>query len=310
MAEGVSERPTMAEAFASDISGAASLPADPSPETPPAASASADATVPPAEATSADTPTETPKGEPPKERWDSILANARTKAKDEALAEWRQQHGWAESVDRGAVQEAARIGQLFQQDRVGFLRQVLAEAVADQTLAPMVRSEAARVLGMRAQPTVDLSPDVPVINANGQEVTRTYSAERVQGIVQQAIAEALAKEVGPLKETVQSVAQERAHAAQLHQADQVAEQIYQQALTWPGFKEHEKAVGAEWDKHPDWSVQDAYIAVVVPKLQAAEKARTLDELKTKAQASTVNPAAAAVASPHKPTSLLDKSLVW
>ena len=298
----------MAEAFAND--GAESLPAEPSTETTEAASA-ADATEPSAEGTPGEaTPDDVSKGEPPKERWDDILNNQRTKAREEALAEWRQQYGWAEQVDRSAVEQHAQWAKLYQQDPATFFRTILTEGAANEQVAPILRSEAARILGARQQPQVDMSPDVPVIDQNGNEVTRTYSADRVNQIVQHAIQEALTKELGPLKQTVETVAGERQAALQERQAEQAATGIYQQAQTWPGFKEHEAAIAKAFAEHDDWSLQDAYISIAVPQLQAATKAQQLDELKTQAAASAVNPAAATVPASRRPKSLTDPALKW
>jgi hypothetical protein len=63
----------------------------------------------------------------------TALENARTKAAEQAQQEFESQFGWAKSVDRGAVEEAARLGQLYQTDRAGYIRQVLAEAITDPT---------------------------------------------------------------------------------------------------------------------------------------------------------------------------------
>lgn len=303
MSETVSERPTFAQAFASEAPAAESLPATPSPESQPAASASADTTVPPADQTTGDvTPAE---GPVPYARFKEV--NEGKKALEDKLTALQ----WAESVDRGAVERASQLGQLYQRDRAGYIRQVLAEAVTNPDLAPLVRSEAARVLGARQpQPDADIEPDIPVVNDQGQVVSQAFSAERVKQFVQRAVTEALTKEVGPLKQTVQSVEQERQQAVIRQQAEQAAAADYQRAQAWPGFTEHQDAIAQAFAEHADWSIQDAYIAVAVPKLQAAAEAKTLEALKTKAAASTVNPAAAVVTSQARPASFHDPRLSW
>src|SRR3990167_4887959 len=191
MPEVVSERPTFAQAFASEAPAAESLPATPSLESQPAERANADTIVPPAAETTGDvvTPALTP-GEPPKERWPDILANRRTKASDEGMAEWKQQYGWAESVDRAAVEEASRIGQLYQQDRAGYLKQLTQEALADPTLAPIIRSEAARVLAGAKQAQPESEPDIPILDQQGNVVGH------LNEIVERRLAARLEKEIG------------------------------------------------------------------------------------------------------------------
>jgi hypothetical protein len=64
-------------------------------------------------------------------------------------------------------------------------------------------------------------------------------------------------------------------------------------------------------EHNDWSLERAYIATVVPKLRAREQAQVLDDLKTKANASSgVNPSGAAIASTRRPKDFNDPSLKW
>lgn len=308
------ERPTtFAEAFARDAAVS---------ETP--AADDGTATTAPSSETPDDTAPPTP-GEPPREKWETILNNAREKAKQEATKEFQQQYGWAQGVDRAAVEEAARMGQLYQQDRPGFIRQMLAEALTDADLAPLVRSEAARVLANRtrgtqpeAQPAPDLSPDIPVLDAEGRVVTQTYSAERVQQIVQQAISDAIGKELAPLKQDYQT-RQQREQAIQQQQAlQQQSESIYADALeTLPGFKEHEASIAEAFNAIPasvpaDRALRMAWKQVVGDKLANADqvKAQTITDLKTKAAASTVNPATAGIATTKRPTSFHDASLSW
>src|SRR3990167_1346061 len=121
MTESVSERPTMAEAFASDVAGADPLPADPSTAQTPAVPASADATVPPADATAEVPPATAPSGEPPKERWADILQNTRTKTRAEVEAEFHQRLGWAEAIDPSEVAQLQRWSESYRADPVRWM---------------------------------------------------------------------------------------------------------------------------------------------------------------------------------------------
>ncbi len=230
------------------------------------------------------------------------LANARAKA----VEEWRLQHGWAESVDRRAVEEQARIATLYQQDRPGYIRQILAEAVTDPTLAPVVRSEAARILGQR-QPQVDLSPDIPVIDEAGNVVNQSYSADRMKQVVAAEIAKALGtfgEKVNPLlQERAQRQAQE-AEAAQIRQLDAHVGDLYQEACdVLPHFKEHEVAIAEAMKAipgDPAKAMRQAWKQVVGPTLSAKAKAEVLDSFSKKAAAQTVDGSGKAASTPTRP----------
>ena len=311
MSETVSERPTMEAAFAADVAPAADpLPATPTPEDGSAEQASPAATVPPVEQPTGEVPEGS--GPIPLDRHKAILDGAYKErdALKQQLETIKQQTGWLESPEG---QQLRQWSHAFQTNPRAWFAQTAQELVqAYPDLAGSLRSDAARILagGRTAQPEVDLEPDIPVVDDKGQVVNHAYSAARVKQFVTHAVAEALAKEVGPLKQTVQSVEQERRLAADTAKAHDVAKAEYAKAQAWPGFTEHVKDIAAAYEQHPEWSLQDAYIAVAVPKLRQSGQAQTLTDLKTKAAASTVNPATAAVTTTQRPKSLTDPSLVW
>lgn len=331
MSESISERPaTFAQAFAQESPASASLPDTPSvdatPTDPPA-----DATVPPVEAAPTDAvsnPSPEPtKGEPPKERWDAILENARAKTRAEVEAEYKQRFGWAESVSPQEIQQLQQWGRAFTTDPVGWLAQSITEVGRTHPhLVPSLRSEAARILADRsiaASPQVDTEPDVPVLDQNGQVVTRTYSAERMKAVVQQAIQDYIGKEVAPIKQAFQkreaqdyATAQERAAAAaadalykdysgELPDFEALKPEIGKYLAELSHIKDDGRALVAAWKK--------AYTAKQAEEAKtrdATSKTQVLDDLKTKARASMPNPASAAVPSAKRPASFLDKGLAW
>lgn len=304
------ERPqTLTEAFARD-----------------AATQTTDPTAQPEAATTApaaETSQESAKGPIPFEAHKTALENARAKAAEAAKAELLQSVGWAQNLDRTTVEQGLEIGRLYQQDRAGFVRQLLMEASSDPDLAPLVRSEAARVLGQRRQTqpdqaAPDLSPDIPVMDAEGRVVAQTFSSDRVQQIVQQAVQQALDREVAPLKQDYQTRRQQEA-ARQEQQAIQTYSQdIYSEAADMlPGFKEHEADIAKAFERIPshvpaDKALRLAWKEVVGGKLAPADQVRadTLKDLQTKAAASAVNPASAAIPPTRRPVSLLDPGLSW
>lgn len=313
-----SDRPTFEAAFAADAPVADSLPAaadTPSPETDAAALASVDAIAPPADVPPTDgiTPEQ---GPIPLERHKAVLDGA-YKERD-AFKQQLDQLSWATKVDRAAVEEYSRLGQMYQADRPGFIRQLLAEASQNPELMPLVRSEAARVLGTRSQPSPveDLSPDIPVMDANGQVVSQTYSADRVNRIVAKAVQDAITKEVGPIRQDFQTrQAAEKAAAAQKQVDSYVSDSYSHLVDVLPGFKAHEQAIAKVMETIPGDPIvaaQKAWHQVVGSKLSNASEtqAKQLEDLKTRAAASTVNPATAATATRHRPETFFSPDLTW
>jgi hypothetical protein len=312
----------MSEAFASDV---ASAPAPLTGTTPttdaPAASASADTTVPPADGTTPDNAsTAEPTGPIPLDRHKAIL-DGRTKERDEArqqLEGWKN-YEWAKQVDRQAVERAVQLGQAFERDRAGYIASVIAEATSDPQLAPVVRSLIARELATRRPAPDLLKPDIPVYDEQGTLVSQTYSAERVQQLVQHAVAQAIAQHVQPLQQDAESRRQSAMMAEQQRQqqAFVTAEsaRIRSSVEKLPHAVEHWAAIVAKAREYPDEipvgeALRDAYFDVVGPRLTQAAKADVLDTLKTKAAASSVNPTGAVVAATKRPRSLLDPTLTW
>lgn len=303
------QRPTFAQAFAQDAA----------PTAPETASPEAAPTTPSVTDTPVESATPTP-SEPPKERWDSILANAREKARSEAEQQFQQQYGWAMQADRAVVEQAIQLGQSYTQDKPAFIRSILAEAITDPNLAPLVRSEAARVLGARnaappPQPQVDLSPDIPVMDANGQVVAQTYSHERLQQVVQKAIEDFASRELSPIKQDYQTRQEQEQAARAQQELHATVQDIYSETSDLPGFKEHEQEIAkvfASIPGDPAKALRAAWKQVVGSTLANANqvKANTLKELQTKAAASAVNPASAVIPTTQRPRSFNDPSLKW
>lgn len=297
-APAASERPTSARDALTQA--AASLQSDAATSTDTGATSPAAATD-PTGALHPSTPEKT--GPIPFDVHHKALENARQKAVDE----WRQQHGWAEHVDRAEVERMAQIATLYQRDRPGYLRQVLTEAVQDPTLAPMVRSEAARILGQRQAQPVDLSPDVPVLDEAGNVVTQTLSADRIQARIDAAVAKALETfggKVDPLlKERETRQAQEQV-AEQTRQLEAHVGDLYAEACeVLPHFKEHETAIAKVMEGipgDPAKAMRKAWAQVVGPTLAAKATSQVLDSFKSKAAAQTVDGSGQAASTPARP----------
>jgi hypothetical protein len=290
---------SFAEAFAADASSASS----PSPEAS-AVSASADTTVPPAADATADGQPQQPGGEPPKERWADILENARTKARDEAVAQWKEQYGWAEKVNPDILQKMAQVYSQMATDPVAFTQQMVRELTQHPQYSQQLRSMAAKTLAQRqqqAQPTGDL----PVIQLeDGRSVDLNALKRQWQDEIDQKYAPAL--------QTAEQLKQERAIQAAQAQADSFATSFYADLQKLPSFKEHEREIKARiaanplQSDHPDAvraAAFQAYHEVVLPKLGQQAQSKLLDNLQQKAAASTSpNPGSAAPTAPKAVTS--------
>ena len=125
-----------------------------------------------------------------------------------------------------------------------------------------------------------------------------------------------AQEVTPLKQDFEVRQQQEQQRQIIQEANQVAASQFEQAKEWPGFLVDaakgtvDPDLAKAFAEHQDWSLERAYIATVVPKLRAKEQAQVLDDLKTKAAASSgVNPGGS-VTTTRRPKDFNDPSLKW
>lgn len=287
-----------------------------------AAPASADATDPPA---SSDTPdgTTPATGEPPKERWTDILANARAKEREAALGEWRQKHGWAEQVDQQEFAQIQRIARAVHNgDRIAGLQELIAEIRKDDPgFDAQLRSFAARTLAQRnatqATPT-DLDPINVGTLPNGQPFM-AYSAEQVQAIVDRAVA-GVRQEFDPVVKTHEQLQAERVAIQQQQAITTFAAKTMDTASKWKGMNDPDfrrrvaerlslARVDGGDSRDVSLAFRDAYLEVRDMEdqtLTQKAEARTLDTLQRKAAASTsVNPGSAAPSTPKAVRSFHD-----
>ncbi len=251
-------------------------------------------------------PSSTKQGPIPFDVHSKALENARIKASEEAIAKHRETFGWAESVDRAAVQQAQELGRLYSQDRAGYVRQLLAEAASDPVLAPVVRSEAARMLAAgRGQQAPSFEPDIPVYDDKGTLVSQTFSAGKVRELITHSVAEALAKELSPLKTDFESRQQREQAETEHRELVTSTQRIYAHALdVLPHFKENEKEISDVFatmtGDDPRDDLERAWKQVVGPKLSATATKQVLDTFNKKQNAQTVDGSGKAASAPTRP----------
>lgn len=287
----------MSELGTGDTAAPAALPAataSPAVTPEPVSSTPASATATPAAPITDNT------GEPPKERWADILEHQRKTAREDATKEWDQQYGWAKSVKRDQLEQMANWYGRYTGDAGEFIETILQESLAHPVHGQSVKSRLGKMLSsLRTSqaPTPDIEPDIPVLNDQGQVVSRTYSADAMKQIIAKAVQEAIGRDVDPLKQDFQS---RQASAKQQQQQDFITSEsarIKASVIDRPQAKEHWPAIQAKArelvtgnDKlSAGEAVLGAYLEVVGPLLSQSAEADVLSDLQRKATAQTVHP---------------------
>lgn len=237
--------------------------------------------------------TDSTHGEPPKERWPDILNNQRAAAKAEALKEWREQYGWAESVKREDLAQMAEWYGRYQGDPSEFLEKAYQEALAHPVHGATVKSRVGKLLAsmrqQQADAEPDFEPDVPVMNDQGQVVSRTYSAD----LVKQLIAHEVGKATQPFQQDLDTRKTQAQKAEEKAKAEAQADEDIQYVKALPLFEEHKADILGVFQANPRMTFRQAYDEVLKTKIlpgygQKAE-AKVLSDLQQKAHAQTVNP---------------------
>jgi hypothetical protein len=243
--------------------------------------------------------------EPPKETWPQILANARTKATAEAEAKFNQDFGWARAIPQQTIQEWSQIARRMSADPIGFLNEYVAELQRHPTHSIALRSEAGRILSGHAngEPT----PDVQLVNEQGQVTGTTYSAE---GLAKRdawrdaQLLEKVQREFGPLKAEREQERQTQAITAQRQQLESKADAVMAEL---GDILDGQTALFAEVDRvmgeHPDWSAHKAALEVrklkITPQQQSTAQAAAADTFRKKAAAQTADGRASASTPPKR-----------
>ena len=287
------------EASTPDVSSAA--PTTAAPPVPTGTSTDPAATVQAGQAASASPVSEKPKGPIPFEVHDTALQNARTKTRAEVDAEW-QPYAWAKNVPRETWESQVALAQRISTDPIGFLADFVQELQSHPTHAQQLRSHAGRILSSaRGAPAVDLHPDLVVDDGQGRQIA-TFSADRVQAIVNHSVTEALNREIAPLKQDYsQRQAVERQAAVQ-QEINTKADAIFAEVTDILGDDtEAYTAVEQLMTQHPDWSAPRAawhyHKTSVLPNLSKTERTKVLADISKKPAASTMSPSSGTTSAP-------------
>ncbi len=256
--------------------------------------------------------TETPSGvgEPPKERWPSILDNARKKAREDALAEHRDH--------LEVVAELKR-------DFPGTLARLLEESAGDPRFSEQITAKAAALLaarGKEAKANAEPEPDLQLTDG-----TLVYSAEQQRKWHkwnQNQTTAQLSEQFKPLQELTQLIEQRKQQVRDVAQVEATVTTRMSEWTSMPFFKEHKDAIASrqqelyaemqasaqasgqpfDYANAPFKALSAAYAEVVstkvVPSLQSQQTDSLVAAAARKRAASSSDPAAAAPARPRRP----------
>lgn len=225
------------------------------------------------------------------------VENARLKGRSEAEQEFRTTIG-----DPHVAREAMTWFNRAATDRVSFIRDVINEALSDPQLGPQVLSLAGRALGGNrgtAQEPVSQEPQPDFQDANGNQF---YSAKAQQQREAWLLAKAKEEILGQVQPDLEEIRSEREAKQAAESQRQVVQQITNhiaEAKKLPYFEQFKAQIADAAKAMPLTSghpaeeaivLQRAYWQVVGPQLSQLEQQRVVADLKTRAHASSLNPA--------------------
>lgn len=253
-----------------------------------------------AEAPQTDQNVSVQQGQPPRERWDSILENARRKAREEVESQY-QEIQWARQIDRGELEAARAWMDLGNRNPMLALDQLLNGIIQS---SPQARAQVERYVQNlfaqgQGQRHVDddpaPEPDIPTDQSNGQPVV--YSAQQMQKLLawqQRQLTKQFQQE---MQQQVGPIQAERAAQQQQRMVETYSKQAVGAVRDLPGFNENKVEITRIYAQMPlrdgrteGEKLRDAYLQVVGKKLQFQGRQQAVQDITRKAGATTVNPA--------------------
>lgn len=229
----------------------------------------------------------------------TALDNARLKARAEVEQEFRTTYG-----DPQSIRQATQWFEHARRDRIGFVTNLVQEALADPELAPYITSLAGRTLGgNRPQPPAQASAQPPAPDFQDGQGNQFYSAKALQAREdwnKAQLTQEILSQIQPDLEQVRSERAQREQQAVETQLKQTMTGHLTDARQWPLFTEHEAAIKAALLQAPLTSGHPAeealllrrvYDRVVGPHLRSHSEASVVASLRERANASSLNPAA-------------------
>ena len=238
----------------------------------------------------------------PRARFDEV--NTRMTAAEKQMAEWKERHGWAESVDRSQIEQMAQWYSRYNGDAGEFVENILQESLQHPVHGASVRSRLGRMLASlkaqqaQAQPE-KIEPGIPVMNERGEIVAKTYTDAQLEQLLQQKLDTALS----PFKEDLDTRKTQAQKAEEKAQAEARADADIQYVKSMPMFEEHKADILAVFKANSQMTFRQAYDEVlktkIFPGIGQKSEAKVLSDLQQKANAQTVNPGTPSGSAPPK-----------
>jgi len=250
-------------------------------------------------------------GEPPPDKWPTILENARTKA----IEEYRAKHGWAETVSQQEYQQVQGLARRLSADPVNALQELIAEVNQNPVHRDALMSLAAKSLaaGRGQQEQAMPEADVAVTDANGNVVGGAYSDKAMAQFAQFIIAQ-VDKKYAPVVQTHKTLEAQRQHDHDMAEGKKFADTLNAELKAYPHFEANKQVIGAEvvsmlQQYGDDPRTNDpafleaitlrAYHRVVTTRQDALSRQAAVHDINTKATASGVTPGRAPVGAPKR-----------
>lgn len=252
-----------------------------------------------------------PAGPIPFDAHKTALENARTKAAQEADAKYQ----WANVI---AEQHRDTVGQFYRlldAEPTQAVEVLISQIANDPQHAPKLRSLFGRLLGTRAQ-AAQADPaqagalpefDAEGVDEHGNRIP-LYSGNAMQkfaAAIEARIDAKYSKKYGPLEQDFQTRQQTAADAKAKADIDAWAQKEFTRISQYPHFAEHKAAIAQAMNADQNLSVQDAYIQVVIPKLQMQERQSVVASLHDKSHAASIAPSNQATATSGRPKTFLE-----
>ncbi len=288
--------------------------ADSSPATPAAEPSATESTAPAATTQAVQDPqapdavsTEDPaKGEPPKWRWQDILANARETTEKETAARVKQEIE-AQYADFKETTPEERAGlKVWNQALKGDPHALAMVAQVNPALAQAISGKTPE-----SKPEAEPQPDAAIQMPDGSTVP-TYTAEGLRAWQvwnQKQMESSLSEKFKPLAQTAEKLRVQEQEAARQQQTQTWAAEVLGRVKRLPHFETFKPeiskalaAVPANFTGNLEDVVIDTYTQLLTAKLEQSTKeasSKALTDIQQRALAATGNPASAATATPPK-----------
>lgn len=263
-------------------------------------------------------------GDIPPARRPTIAKNIREKTIASERTKWEQEtrskYGWVDGVEPSELQAFRREQAIAaSMSPADYVLNLWTRVQNDPTHGPQLRSQAARILGQRAQEApedVMPEPDIPTDASNGRPMV--YSAARMKELLEWQRRQFQAETrqaLEPFQQQARTQAEREQLAAMKAESDAFASRTLDRITKLPGFKEHAQTIRDRYaalgvtDPNGNWrpdpsdprtegeKLRDLYAEIVLPTLTTAARQDVVADLRNKATASTVSPGAPSASRP-------------